>query len=641
MSVASIELDYSDIVNRIDIFIETEWLFKFDILEIKQVLKRAQLTCEQIQKFVQKLPIYYEPDEIIEILHFINYQETYDRRQLQNTFRIISENIKIPTLLQSFQSIKVNYKTSLLISTSQHISFEMEETESKMIPSSLKDRIVPQKIHFISCEKELLHFKECYDTYIVLLRVAYMKDGDERKKCINVLVNSKITDKIVEILKNYIIDPYFLKFLLEYFKIQVNLFDIYDLWLEDDIEMFYLLYSYKYTSFVQKAEIIILQLIKHSCLNILRFIIFNYQKVEEKIQSAIKMLQEPLPPLIDNYLFKDLYKKDLEILKCKGTILCDQLFPYSRPLNLKYKLLSYIVIETRYGHFDSVFAALNELNTDEIISCLMDLVRFSQYDAIKAIFDYRFDHRLMTYREKMDIHVIAKEIGCKDTYTLLRKYFDLPNGKPIITKRGSALGVFVSGDKHTLDLARFFAEKSNMNYSLLTYVFHFNFDLFKDFAIDHEYNQKIVDRDEYTFMQSCYYSFPLSNHPNSFSTVDPIDVLFVAINGNQSEYVFELAKMLNFNTLNCYGNAPLHAACKFGRYKMVQILVNAGADIYIKNRSGYMPIHFAIVEGYLDIVQFFIDRDAKLKSIIYEDFWRQHAHPRLRNYINQNQKINL
>lgn len=64
------------------------------------------------------------------------------------------------------------------------------------------------------------------------------------------------------------------------------------------------------------------------------------------------------------------------------------------------------------------------------------------------------------------------------------------------------------------------------------------------------------------------------------------------------------------------GNARLHLAVKAGDLKKTQTLVDAAwADVNIKNKQGATPLHIAAEEGHLKIIEFLVERKAKVDAL--------------------------
>ena len=58
-------------------------------------------------------------------------------------------------------------------------------------------------------------------------------------------------------------------------------------------------------------------------------------------------------------------------------------------------------------------------------------------------------------------------------------------------------------------------------------------------------------------------------------------------------WIILLKKKLNINKKNKNGDTPLHLAVQRGDYDIIQLLLDNGADITIKNKKGISPYDLA------------------------------------------------
>jgi len=70
----------------------------------------------------------------------------------------------------------------------------------------------------------------------------------------------------------------------------------------------------------------------------------------------------------------------------------------------------------------------------------------------------------------------------------------------------------------------------------------------------------------------------------------------------------------NVNLRNNYGNTCIYKAIENGHLKVIQALVNGGADINHKNNNGITPLMQAAWSGKLDCMKYLIDRKAELND---------------------------
>lgn len=64
------------------------------------------------------------------------------------------------------------------------------------------------------------------------------------------------------------------------------------------------------------------------------------------------------------------------------------------------------------------------------------------------------------------------------------------------------------------------------------------------------------------------------------------------------------------------GYRAIHYACRNGHFEIVQALVEKGADIDAKTRSGQAtPLHRAAMQGHTVIVRFLLSKGAKIEQV--------------------------
>lgn len=59
---------------------------------------------------------------------------------------------------------------------------------------------------------------------------------------------------------------------------------------------------------------------------------------------------------------------------------------------------------------------------------------------------------------------------------------------------------------------------------------------------------------------------------------------------------------------------PLHVAAKWGKIKMVNLLMSKGANIDAKTRDGLTPLHCAARSGHHEVVDILIEKGAPIGS---------------------------
>ncbi|MDT0642803.1 ankyrin repeat domain-containing protein [Zunongwangia sp. F363] len=88
--------------------------------------------------------------------------------------------------------------------------------------------------------------------------------------------------------------------------------------------------------------------------------------------------------------------------------------------------------------------------------------------------------------------------------------------------------------------------------------------------------------------------------------------IHAAVMANNLEVVrqhIEAGSNLNVKD-NFSGSTPLNTAAVFGKTKIAKELIDAGADLSVKNNDGSTPLHTAAFFGRVEIVQMLIDAHA-------------------------------
>lgn len=64
---------------------------------------------------------------------------------------------------------------------------------------------------------------------------------------------------------------------------------------------------------------------------------------------------------------------------------------------------------------------------------------------------------------------------------------------------------------------------------------------------------------------------------------------------------------------------PLHVACQYGQFNAVKMLVESfGADIEARSAFGRTPLHLAAAQGFPEVVEYLISRNANTKALTPE-----------------------
>lgn len=81
----------------------------------------------------------------------------------------------------------------------------------------------------------------------------------------------------------------------------------------------------------------------------------------------------------------------------------------------------------------------------------------------------------------------------------------------------------------------------------------------------------------------------------------------------------KIARVLKFqpkhaNNFDDHGSSLLHRAVEKQEIKLVELLLNCGADPNVRNKMGYTPLHLAVLYNNYNIVEILINNNANVNS---------------------------
>lgn len=92
-----------------------------------------------------------------------------------------------------------------------------------------------------------------------------------------------------------------------------------------------------------------------------------------------------------------------------------------------------------------------------------------------------------------------------------------------------------------------------------------------------------------------------------------MDIHEVCENGNTDLLKEHILNGADINVvINYRGWTPLHVACRYGRVKCVQILIQVGANVNVVNYSNRPPLHFACEYGHVGCAELLIQAGANV-----------------------------
>ncbi|CAI9096506.1 OLC1v1032671C5 [Oldenlandia corymbosa var. corymbosa] len=100
---------------------------------------------------------------------------------------------------------------------------------------------------------------------------------------------------------------------------------------------------------------------------------------------------------------------------------------------------------------------------------------------------------------------------------------------------------------------------------------------------------------------------------------DDRSLLHVAVSFGQTQIVKLLSSakpssICGVNSVDEEGWGPLHSAASSGNLEIVEVLLDTGADVNLKNNGGRTAIHYAASKGWLKIAELLVSHGAKLNA---------------------------
>ncbi|WP_276484025.1 ankyrin repeat domain-containing protein [Paraflavitalea pollutisoli] len=114
---------------------------------------------------------------------------------------------------------------------------------------------------------------------------------------------------------------------------------------------------------------------------------------------------------------------------------------------------------------------------------------------------------------------------------------------------------------------------------------------------------------------SCQLNRAVAQKNDSVKVKPPaMDIHTAVLRGDTSAIRQHLAAGTDINTRDVYGgSSPLISACLFGKSAIAQLLIDAGADINLRNNDGSTALHTAAFFGRPDLVALLLKKGADKK----------------------------
>ena len=106
--------------------------------------------------------------------------------------------------------------------------------------------------------------------------------------------------------------------------------------------------------------------------------------------------------------------------------------------------------------------------------------------------------------------------------------------------------------------------------------------------------------------------------PDIITSYEYDSLLHVAVrNGASIDVIKTLARYVNIDQRNAWGETALHLACiqeRFDVIEVVRLLLRWGSDINAQNINGETPLHWSSAHGKLDVVKFLVTHGANVDN---------------------------
>jgi len=80
--------------------------------------------------------------------------------------------------------------------------------------------------------------------------------------------------------------------------------------------------------------------------------------------------------------------------------------------------------------------------------------------------------------------------------------------------------------------------------------------------------------------------------------------MLACTNGNEEITKYLIAKGSDVNHKNVKSMVCLHIVCINGKYGLLKALIEAKADLFVRDAENYLPFHYAIKKDLVDILDY-------------------------------------
>lgn len=628
--IPSISLDFDDVAKRIDLFIETDYLFKlFEPEEVIEIIKRTKFDFQRFVTFIEHLRSYYDENIVIKILLEIKEVLMVDEKQNLEIIKIILETLDIPALTNIYSHI-IKPKPKHL-SLSKIISFEPSLDKEDL------NKTIPNNEQFSITFGEFTFNGRMISKLPLLIRVSHQKNAD---KDATLFVNLQLKETDSETFESYVKsftthrNRITAKFILDHIKSRNIKIDfskcIHELIAAGNLDGLQILYDngidlidmaeksfifghlhvikyflQKYPSLMAKREYFSNIAFNEDHYDVLDlFDNFNDGDFRPKtITASIKSAFRKHAPNTAVKWHAALIYNDMEFLK---TLIY--------PSNIAvYRFLVFKVLHCDYKSLDILFQQnfIMKILTQKKKEKLMKYSFASSIETIQTVFKYLYEpDKYEYYNVLFDIWDYSKSTMFLSLYEKIKfSASDLLFIDRLATTDDVTRDVI-----RTILLGKLV---SLLNEIPMVSVGCFDEEKFVKKISKPKLGYYDDDKEKTIFFMKCAAGiditedFPIDYHAVTSNDLDALCLACRSGNIDNVKYLID-EKKFDINEANFNGIRPVHIACKYGHHKIVQLLSDKGCDLHACNSEGHSVMDYAVVGGYPKIIKILLKKGIKI-----------------------------
>lgn len=640
-----ISLDYKYLAKEIDSFIKYGDLFRlFEPEDVIEVLKLTEINYERFVTIVKHLPMYYDENIIIRILSEMQHISFTDNTTVVEFWKIVHEILNIPVLNQISSHIELPKPTKLSLSSDVSYEFYNSITfggaSNAFLNSKLIEYDVLRLIYTNTFKMTLIKDLEI-NTILFILSHNLLRYGF--KFISDVVKNNNIEVDINKIIRLLIATGNLegLKLLLENgFSIPDNAVQLVCTYGHIHLLKYFF---YKFPNLInQKTQLVEIAL-RYNHYHLVDFIIsFDpSMNINEQNFTPLKMTESMKTVLLNDTMswFAAVIYNDTDYLKTllnqNKTIVTFRKFIEICIKSQYYVFLEYILQK------DFTQIVLTQKKKEKI---LFRALKFGCIEIIELTFRYLFYPDIYDYYHVLNKILerneppIIKALWKKVNFT----YIDLITFMNIDMNRYMPkyqdIVLFMDNELKRINFNRQDLSQTDLSLCLK----NTPVGCLEEFKYEQPKLGTIISSlDSFELLLRCVSGIKLIDRDYMTNihvvTQNDLDPLSLSCRCGCLTNIGILINHFKFdiNKPNCHGICPIHIACKYGHYHVVQYLFEKGCDFSVCNSAGHNAMDYAIVGGYPKIIQFLLDIGLKIKL----DFCIKYGHYRSFKYLIENRKI--